>query len=152
MWIPVRVAPPISGSSKILHGFKSVENPKQQEPRCTGLASNRLAQRNAIAHAPDLTIDIVAAVGIINPVAVAYVEPVLGAVPPDRVLHEPREGLRESRVELAGINSHGDRLDNVGATTGPVAARPVRVVGIEPTQNACANQKIVDQRIYGDHA
>ena len=68
------------------------------------------AQRYAIASAMQLAIDIVAAVGIINPVAVADVEPVLGAVPPDRVLHEPREGLRESRVELAGINSHGDRL------------------------------------------
>jgi hypothetical protein len=53
---------------------------------------------------PYLAIDIVAAVIVVDPVPVAHVEPVLGAVPPDRVLHEPRESSRELRVEQASLH------------------------------------------------
>jgi hypothetical protein len=43
-----------------------------------------------------------------NSVAIADIEAVLGAVPPNRVLHEPRERCRKSIVELARIDVVGD--------------------------------------------
>lgn len=68
------------------------------------------AERSAITHAVKLTIDVVAARVVVDTVAVAHVEPVLRAVPPDRVLHKPREGLWKPRVELPGLDLFGDDL------------------------------------------
>ena len=48
--------------------------------------------------------------GIINPIAVADIEAVLGAVPPDRVLDEPGKSLRKRWIELPGIDPLGDGL------------------------------------------
>jgi hypothetical protein len=48
---------------------------------------------DAITHAAYLAINVVTANIVVDAVAVADVEPVLGAVPPDRVLNEPREGV-----------------------------------------------------------
>ena len=42
--------------------------------------------------------------------------------------------------------------NNVGAAAGPVAGRPVRVVRVEPGQDPGPVQKIVNQRVDGDHA
>ncbi len=111
-----------------------------------------MTQRDAIAHAAHLTIDIAAAGVVVDAVAVAHVEPVLGAVPPYPVLHEPREGFSETRVELPGINPVSDHFNDIGAATASVATGAITVVGIEPAQNATANHKVVDQRIDGDHA
>ena len=52
----------------------------------------------------NLAVDVVARLPIIDPIAVADIEARLGAVPPDRVLDEPREWLRKARIELPGID------------------------------------------------
>jgi len=93
-----------------------------------------------------------AGLAVVNTVAVANVQIALGAVPPDRQLHEPGKGLRECSVEAPGIDAGRNRLDNVGAAIGPVAGSPIRMVGAEPVQNAGAVQEVVYQRIDGDHA
>src|SRR6266566_5554622 len=119
----------------------------------SGLGSFRqVAKRDAIANRTHLTVDVVATALIPDAVAVAHVEAVLGAVPPDRVLHEPGEDLREPRVELPGVDSLGDRLDDVCAPIWLIAGRTVNMVGVEPAQNARANEKVVHQRVDCDHA
>jgi hypothetical protein len=82
-------------------------------------------QRNTIARLANLTIDVAAARTIIEPVAVADVEPELGAISPNSVLHEPRENGRESRIEGPRINPLGGHSNNVGATAWPVAASAI---------------------------
>ena len=46
---------------------------------------------------------ILAAVPIIEPVAVADIEPCLAAITPDGELHEPGKDLGEGPVELPGV-------------------------------------------------
>jgi hypothetical protein len=69
-----------------------------------------LPQRNSVTHQPDSTIQVVAALDIIDAIAVANIETGLAAVPPDRVLDEPGKGLRELEVlqpkHLPVQNSH----------------------------------------------
>src|SRR2546421_12756752 len=90
--------------------------------------------------------------GIINPIAIANIEAALAAVPPYCVLHEPREGLWESRIELPGVNLFGDGLNNVGTAAGPIASQPIGVVRVEPMQDPGPVQKIVNEGVDGDHA
>ena len=90
---------------------------------------------------------IVAAVPIVNPIAIANVEALLGAVAPDRVLNEPRKRPRKLAIELPGIDLLGDRFDDLGAAAWPVARDPVRVVGSEPMKDAGPAQEIVHQRV-----
>jgi hypothetical protein len=89
---------------------------------------------------------------IIDLIAVADVEALLGAVSPDRVLNEPRKRPRKPAVELPGVDLLGNRVDDVSAAAGPVAGEAVGMVGPEPVQNASPVQEIVDQGIDGDHA
>ena len=65
-----------------------------------------------------------AALDIIDAIAVADIEPIPGAVLPDRVLDEPGKSLRKRWIELPGIDALGDGLNDVGAAAGPVASRP----------------------------
>jgi hypothetical protein len=60
------------------------------------------------AHAADPAIRVVAPSVVVDLVAIADVQPILGAIPPDRVLHEPREDFWKPPVELAGVNPLGD--------------------------------------------
>ena len=100
----------------------------------------------------NLAVDIRARLPIIDPIAVADVETRLGAIPPDRVLNEPRKGLRKPGIELPGINPLRHRLYNVGAAASLVAGCTIRVVGLEPRQDAGADQKVVHQGVDGNHA
>ena len=59
----------------------------------------------------DLAIDVRARLPIIDPIAVADVEAGLGAVPPDRMLDEPRKRLRKPGIELPGIDPLGHGID-----------------------------------------
>ena len=61
----------------------------------------------------NLAVDVRARLPIINPIAVADVEARLGAIPPDRVLNEPRKRLRKIGIELPGIDPLGHGLYNV---------------------------------------
>ena len=100
----------------------------------------------------NLTVDILASLSIIDPVAVADIEAAAGAIPPDGVLHEPRKHHRERGIERAGINPFGHGCNDVSAAASPVASRAVGMVGAEPVQDAGAVQKVVNEGVDGDHA
>ena len=100
----------------------------------------------------NLAIDVGARLPIIDPIAVADVEAGLGAVPPDRVLDEPWKRLRKLRIELPGIDLLGHGLYNVGAAASLVAGCTIRMIGVEPCQDAGADQKVVHQGVDGNHA
>src|SRR3974390_2226380 len=89
---------------------------------------------------------------IIDAIAVADVEAGLGAVPPDRVLDEPRKRLRKPGIELPGIDALGHGVYNVGASASLVAGCTIGMVGRESCQDASADQKVVHQGIDGNHA
>ena len=92
----------------------------------------------------NLTVDILARLSVIDPIAVADIEAALGAIPPDRVLNEPRKDRRERGVEGAGIDLFGHGFNDVGAAALPVAGRAIGMVGAEPVQDAGAMQKVVN--------
>ena len=103
-------------------------------------------------HPSNLAIDIVARLAIINAIAVADIEPRLGAITPDGVLHEPQEEGREGRIERTGVDLLGRQSNNVSAAAGPIAGRAIGVVSLESAQDAGAVQEVVHQRVDGDHA
>src|SRR2546430_1641000 len=63
-----------------------------------------------------------------------------------------REGLRKPPIELTGVDLVGNGLDDVGTTTSLVAGGAIRVISIEPAQDARASQKVVDQSVDRDHS
>ena len=63
--------------------------------------------------------------------AVALVEPVLGAEPPDRELHKARKGGGEGRVEMPGIDIDGNQFEDIGAAAGRVTGGSIRMTGVE---------------------
>jgi hypothetical protein len=71
-----------------------------------------IIKRNSIANTINSTVDILASLSIINAVAIADVEAGLGAVLPDRVLHEPGKHGGKRGVEGAGIDPFGHGLNN----------------------------------------
>src|SRR4029077_3198495 len=93
---------------------------------------------------------VLAPIPVIDPVAVADVEALLAAIPPDREMYEPGKNRRESAVELPSVDLAGNQPDNVGAAAWPVAAGPVGMGGLEPAQDPGPVQEVVDQGIDGD--
>jgi hypothetical protein len=89
---------------------------------------------------------------VIDLIAVANVEALLGAVSPDRVLNKPWKRPWKTAVELPRVDQLGNRLDDFGAAAKPVAGEAVAVVGSEPAQDSGPVQEIVDQGVDGDHA
>ena len=100
----------------------------------------------------NLALHVHARLPIINPIAVADVEARLGAVPPNRVLDEPRKRLRKPEIELPGINPLRHRINNVSATASLVAGCAISMVGLKSCQDAGADQKVVHQGVNGNHA
>ena len=90
----------------------------------------------------NLAIDVRARLAIINPIAVADVEARLGAVPPDRVLNEPRKRLGKPGIELPGIDPLGHGLYNVGAAASLVAGRTIGMVGLESCRMPVRTRKL----------
>ena len=94
---------------------------------------------------------VLAPMPVIEPVAVANVEALLAAIPPDRELDEPGEdwpgryGLN-ARASICWAAAGND----FGAAAWPVAAGAVRVGSLEPGQDPGPVQKIVDQGIDRD--
>ena len=80
---------------------------------------------------------------IVDPIAIANVEAVLGAIPPDRALHEPWKRRRKDGIELAGVNVGCKQMENPSAPSRPVAPISVRVVGVQPVQDPGSMQEIV---------
>jgi hypothetical protein len=99
-----------------------------------------------------LTVYIAARLAIIDTIAVADIEAVLRAIPPDRMLDEPRKRPREGRIELPGVDLPGDRFNDAGTAARPVAGHAIGVVGIEPVEDPGPNQEIMHQGVDGDHA
>ena len=95
---------------------------------------------------------VAAALSIIDLIAIANVEALLGAISPDRKLNEPGEGPWKATIELPRVDPLGDRFDDVGAAAWPVTREAIEVVGTEPAQDTGSVQKIMNQRVNGDHA
>ena len=111
-----------------------------------------IIERNSIANIMNLTVDILARLAVIDAIAIADIEPALGAIPPDRVLDEPRKDRWKGGVERAGIDPFGHGFNDLGAAARPVAGRAIGVVGAKPVQDARAVQKVVNEGVDGDHA
>ena len=67
-------------------------------------------------------IAVLAWLAVVDAIAVANVKAGLGAVPPDCMLDEPWENLRNAAVELPGIEVGRYMPDDVGAAVRLVAA------------------------------
>src|ERR1035437_1896669 len=136
-------------AAQIQHiGIYSYCQANQAKPRLKLL----LYQWLTVALRVQLAMSILAGAAVVNTVAVAKIQIALGAVPPNRQLHEPGKGLRECSVERPGIDPGRARPDDVGTAVRPVASSTVRMVGTEPVQDAGAVQEVVHQRVDGDHA
>jgi hypothetical protein len=112
----------------------------------------QLFQPNSVADAVQPTVLVLAPVPVIEAVAVANVEALLAAIPPNGELYEPGKYLREGAVELPSIDPLGDQANDVGATARPVTIQAVRMGGFEPVQDTGSVQKVVYQGVNGDHA
>jgi hypothetical protein len=111
------------------------------------LSFDSFPQRNSVTHQACSAIHVAAAASVVDSVAVANIETVLGAISPNRVLDEPGKDLRKRWIELPGIDPLRHGLNYVGATAGPVAGDTVAVFRFEPSQNAGAVQKVMNQRV-----
>jgi len=89
---------------------------------------------------------------IVDPVAVADVLAFLRAISPDGVLNEPGKGAGIARTEFSGVDLVSNGLNDLCATTRPVARDPVGVLSREPAQDPSPVQEIVNQGVNGDQA
>jgi hypothetical protein len=64
---------------------------------------------------------------VVNSVAITQVEAVERAQPPNGILHEPGEPLREYRVQGARIDTAGHGPDDFGTATGAVTSGAISV-------------------------
>ena len=88
---------------------------------------------------------------VVDSVAIAKVQAVSRAKSPNRVLYEPRKCRREFWVEGAGVNLIGNGSDDLGAATTRVTRGPVGVRDTAVLEDAGAVQKVMYERIDGDH-
>jgi hypothetical protein len=109
-------------------------------------------RRYTVAYIVYLTVYIAARLAIIDAIAVADIEAVLRAIPPDCMLDEPRKRPWEGRVELPGVNVPRDAFNDAGAAARPVAGHAVGVVCTEPMEDPGPDQEIVHQGVDGNHA
>jgi len=108
--------------------------------------------RSSIANIMNLTVDILARLAVIDAIAIANIETAPGAIPPDRVLHEPGKHRGEGGIEGAGIDPFSHNFNDLSAAAAPVAGRAIGMVGAEPVQDAGAVQKVVNEGVDRDHA
>jgi len=87
---------------------------------------------------------------VVDAIAVADVEAILGAIPPNCALHEPRKRRRKGRVELSSINVGRELIYDASAASRPVAARSIDVIGAQPPQDPSSVQEIMDEGVDGD--
>ena len=62
---------------------------------------------------------------VVEAVAVANVEALLAAIPPDCELYEPGKDRRKTAVELPSVDLAGNQPDKLGAAAWPVTAGAV---------------------------
>jgi hypothetical protein len=95
-------------------------------------------------------VPVLAPVPVIDPVAVANVEALLAAIPPNGELHEAGEEGRERWIERTCVDLAGNAGNDIDTATWPVAADAIRMDGLEPSQDPGSVQEIVDQGIDSD--
>ena len=82
-----------------------------------------------------------------DPIAVADAKAILGAIAPDRTLHEPRKRLGEGPIELPSVDLGREKTENVSAPAGPIAPVAVRMGCAQPPQDPGSVQEIMDQGV-----
>ena len=87
---------------------------------------------------------------VVDAITVADVEAILGAIPPDRALHEPRKRRRKGWVELSSIDVSCEQAENSGASSRLIATGSVRVAGAKPPKDPGSVQEIMDEGVDGD--
>src|SRR5687768_13968563 len=97
------------------------------------------------------TVPVLASTPVIDPVAIASVQGVRSAKPPNRALDETRKARRKFRVELARVNATGQALDDLGTAVRPVAGGSIRMCRAEPPKGAGPMEEVVDEGIHRDH-
>ena len=108
-----------------------------------------LFQSDSIAYTVERTAYIGAAFSIIDLIAIADGKAVLGAVPPDRALHEPRKRRRKGWIELPRIDVGCEEMENRSAPSRPVAPVPVWMISADPVQDPGSMQEIMDEGVDG---
>ena len=108
-------------------------------------------QSHAVANPVHSAGRVLATPGIINPIGVADISTLLSTILPDGVLNEPRKAAGIAPAEFPRVDPLGNRPNDVGASTRPVARSPIGVIGREPPQDPGPAQEIVNQRIDGNH-
>lgn len=82
--------------------------------------------------------------------AIAFVQTFLGTEVPDCVLHELWKSAGIFGAKLAGIDFHGQLIDDVSTTARLIARWSIGVGFAKPAENAGADQEIVDQPVDSD--
>jgi hypothetical protein len=70
---------------------------------------------------------ILAAMPVVDPIAVADIKALLAAIAPDRELHKPRKYVGKKAVELPSVDPVSDQANDVSAAAWSIAPGPVRV-------------------------
>ena len=89
---------------------------------------------------------------VVDTIAVAKIETVGGAKPPNGMLNEPGKIARKTPVKGSGVDPLRELFDDVGTAALGVAANAILVCGAAGVENAGSVQKIVHEGVDGDHA
>ena len=93
---------------------------------------------------------IVATGVVVDAIAVANVEAVLGAIPPDRALHEPRKRRGKGRIELREHQCSRRAAQECWRTLPAGSIGPRKVIGAQALQDPGSVQEIMDQGVDGN--
>jgi hypothetical protein len=88
---------------------------------------------------------------VVDAVAVAKIETVGGAKPPNGMLNEPGKIARKTPVKGSGVDPLRQVLDDVGATALGITGSSIGVRCAATFQNAGPVQEIVDEGVNGHH-
>jgi hypothetical protein len=108
------------------------------------------AQLQSGAVIEQYAVALMAAAIIINAVAVALIEPLLGTEAPDCMLDKAWEDFREIGIEPSRVYSLGHPLHNGGTSATAVALGSVRMLATHSPEYSRSGKIIVNQRVDGD--
>ena len=104
------------------------------------------------AFVEQLAVVVLARFAVIDAVAIADVRAVGRAKAPNRVLYKPRKHLWKSPIKGAGVDLGGHGANDLGTAAVPIAASAIAMGSATILKDAGAMQKVMDQRIDGNHA
>ena len=104
-----------------------------------------------LAFAEYLAVAVFTRFDVVDAVAVADIEAVGGAKLPNGMLNKARKYSREVRVESSGIDLRRNRVDDVGTAAFGITTDAVAVLATAIVENTAAVQKVMDERVDGDH-